>query len=187
MANLTSEDLEIIKELVRETVAETVPNTMSSVFEDEREVEAHIVAQIVAETYRAMIEQEALEIARVHGKMLELTQMITEIASRDQLDAEMIGEEANKRAYVLAVMMAEQSIIRNEDQLATINSLITEAEMALIDGGHVTPTGVESNYESRKRWDTRRWDTRRKNLLRQRDVVIYRLEVERQRLANLRL
>lgn len=187
MTKLTLEELEIIKELVRETVAETVPEAMSSVFENERETETHIIAQIVTETYRVIIEQEAIEVARIHGKMLELTQMILEITSRDHLDVRVIGDEANKRAYALAVMMAEQSVIRNEDELATIDGLIAEGEMAVINGGHVAPTGVESTYENRKKWDVRRWESRMRTLLKQRDIVANRLDAERQRLFNLKL
>lgn len=187
MANLTPEDLEVIKELVREAVAESTLETMSSVFEEEREVEAHIVAQIVAETYRIMAEQEAIKIAEAHGKMLEVMAMIEDIASRGELDVSTLGEETYKRAYALAVMTAERSVVRIEGELSKLKDLIIEAEMAIAYGGNVTPEGIEANYHNRYKWDVKCWEDRLRNLLKQEAVITRRLESERQRLANLRI
>ena len=181
MAKLKQEDLQAIEKLVKEAVAEAVPAAVDSAFDAERQAEVYTIAQIVAETYRAMAKQEAAELARAHGRMLEAAAMIEEVASRGELDVSMLGDEANKRAYALAVAMAERAIVHTESALSEIREYIEEAEVLAAAGG--CSDGKKSNL----RLLSREWGDRAKRLLVQEKAVAERLETERQCLANLKL
>ena len=136
------------------------------------------IREIVAETYRIMMEQEAHEIAQVHGKMLQTTAMIEEIATRDELDISTLGEEAEKRAYALAVTMAERAVCYAENDLIEIKKQISEVQKAVASGG-----AKFGNYW-RSLSDCEVW---LKRLLEQEQKAVERLNSERKRLSSLKL
>lgn len=169
MARLTQED-------IRQIVAEVV----SSEIDARQEREAKIMAQIVANCYHKMVEQEAQEMTRAHGRMLETAAMIEDIAARGELDVSTLGEEANKRAYALAVNMAERAVAHAEDALIKIKELISQAQLGVAKGGmHLSGNGAwRSGTE---------WESALKRLLESEKMATERLDAERKRLANLKL
>ena len=140
--------------------------------------DAQMIREIVTETYRMMMEQEAREIAKVHREMLEAAAMIETIAEQDELDISTLGEEAEKRAYALAVAMAEQAVVYAENDLIEIKKFISEAQIAIAKGG-----AIRNNI-----WKTlNEWENIEQRLLKQEEAATIRLEAERKRLSNLKL
>ena len=144
---------------------------------NQQDVEA--IAGIVIQTYRTMMEQEAREIAQAHGQMLETAAMIEEVAAREELDISTLGEEANKRAYALAVTMAERAVVSAENTLVEIKRMTDRAQIGIAKGGMSDEYG---------HWCTSSdWKAALERLLESEKVATERLEAERKRLSDLKL
>lgn len=162
MARLNQQNVQVIREVVAEAVRSEIDSHIS--------VEIETVAQIVAETYQVMMEQEAREVARAHGKMLETVAMIEEIASRGELDVSTLGEEAEKRAYALAVAMAERAVNYAENDLVCVKEQISIRQQQI----------AKDNMPNKNR-------TVLLDLLKQEESLTQRLKEEHRRLASLKL
>lgn len=171
MAKLNQQDVQTIRGIVNEAVKSGIDAHITT--------EVATVAQIVSETYQTMMEQEAREIFQVHGKMLETAAMIKEVAASGELDISMLGEEAEKRAYALAVTMAEQAVSYAESGLIETKRQISELQITLTKGGAVQLGDRWYSVSEREDW--------LKRLLRQEEKATERLNGERKRLADLKL
>lgn len=171
MAKLNQQDMQVIHNIVTEVVSGEISSR--------QEWEAQIMTQIVANCFQTMVEQEAREIAQTHGRMLETAAMIEEIAAREELDISTLGEEANKRAYALAVTMAERAVVSAENTLVEIKRLTDRAQIGIAKGG------MDNEYGH---WCTSSdWKAALKRLLESEKVATERLEAERKRLSSLKL
>ena len=137
------------------------------------------IAEIVTEVYQIMMEKEAQEITQIHGRMLETVAMIEELATRDELDVSKLADEANKRAYALAVTMAERAVGYAENNLIEIKKLISEVE-----NGIANKKGVRIGNYWHSAPECEGWI---KELIEQEKKVAKRLEDEHSRLASLKL
>ena len=137
-----------------------------------------MIRDVVTETYRALMEQEAHEIIKAHSRMLETKAAIEEIAKRDELDVSKLGEEAEKRAYALAVTMAEQAVTYSENDLIEIKKRISEVQQGIASGG----ARINNIWRSAPECQSRL-----KDLLKQEERATERLTAERARLSSLKL
>ena len=171
MARLNQQDVQAIRNIVAEVV--------SGEIDSRQKREAQILAQIVADCYRTMMEQESREVAQAHGRMLETAAMIEDIAARGELDVSTLGEEANKRAYALAVAMAERAVVHAENALIKIKELIEQAQLGVAKGGMINAAGSWRSSSE--------WKVALKHMIESEKMATERLETERKRLSNLKL